>query len=80
MSKKNLTKQNFVIAILQLIHHQNLKILVPTPYNTIVIMWGKDKNFQVFMMYELRNCKNKISLAKFLDAFASQGATMSVTQ
>ena len=27
-------------------------------------MWGGDKNFQVFMMYELRDCENKISLTK----------------
>ena len=26
---------------------QNLKILVPTPQNTLVDMWGKDMNFQV---------------------------------
>ena len=27
-------------------------------------MWGRDKNFQVSMLYELRNCENKISLTK----------------
>ena len=56
--KKNLTKWNFVFAISQLIHHQNLKNLVPTLHNTIVIIWGRDKNFRVSMMYELRNREN----------------------
>ena len=31
---------NFVLRIFQLIQHQNLKILVPTPHNTMVIVWG----------------------------------------
>ena len=32
---KNLTKWNFVFAFSQLKNHQNLKILVPTPHNTL---------------------------------------------
>ena len=40
--KKSISKWNFVFAIGQ---HQNLKILVPTPHNTLVIVWGRDKNF-----------------------------------
>ena len=27
-------------------------------------MWGRDKNFQVSMLYELRNCENNISLSE----------------
>ena len=64
--KKKLTKGNFVFAISQLINHQNLKILIPTPHNTLVIMWCRDKNFQVSMLFELRNCDNKISQNVFL--------------
>ena len=29
-------------------------------------MWGRDKNFQDLMLYELSNCENKISLKFFL--------------
>ena len=46
----------------QLIHHRNLKMLVHTPHNTLVIMLGRDKNFQVLMMYELQNRENQITL------------------
>ena len=42
----------------------NNTIVVPTPHNTLVIMWGRDKNFQVLMMYELLNRENKILLIK----------------
>ena len=28
-------------------------------------MWGRDKNCQVLMMYDIINCKNKISLGEF---------------
>ena len=34
---------NFVFAISQFIHHQKMKILVPTPHNTLVTMLGRDK-------------------------------------
>ena len=27
-------------------------------------MWGRDKNFQVLMLHELRNCENQISLTE----------------
>ena len=27
-------------------------------------MWGKEKKFQVLMLYELRNCENKVSLTE----------------
>ena len=30
------------------------KFLSLPPHNTLVIMWGRDKNLQVFMLYELR--------------------------
>ena len=50
----------------QLMHHRNLKIIVPTTHNTLVIMWGRDKNFQVSIMYKLRKRKNKILLGQFL--------------
>ena len=46
-------------TISQLIQHQNLNICVPTPHNTLVIMWGRDKNFKVLMLYELRNRERK---------------------
>ena len=49
----------FVSTISQLIKHRNLKILGPTPHNTQGIMLGRDKNFQVLMLYELRNRENK---------------------
>ena len=39
-------------------------MFVPSPHNTLVIMWGRDKNFQVSMIFELRNCENKISLSE----------------
>jgi hypothetical protein len=45
--KKKLSKLNFVFAISKLIQHQNLNIPVPTPHNTLVIMWGKDNNFHL---------------------------------
>ena len=32
-------------------------------------MWGRDKNFQVLMLYELSNCENKISLTQFFCLF-----------
>ena len=32
-------------------------------------MWGRDKNFQVLMLYKLRNCENKISLTKVFGAY-----------
>ena len=57
--RKNVSLIFFVFAISQLLQPQNLKILVPTPHTTLVIMWGRDKNFQVLMLYELRNNKNK---------------------
>jgi hypothetical protein len=37
----------------------SLKMLVSTPHNTLVIMWGKDKNFQVLMLYERTNWEKK---------------------
>ena len=39
--------------IWQLIKHQNLKILVPTPHNYYGIMWARDKIFQVAMSVKL---------------------------
>ena len=42
-----------------------LEILVPTPQNTLVIMWGWDKNFWVSMIFQLINRENKISLSEF---------------
>ena len=27
-------------------------------------MWGRDKNFQVLVIFERKNCKNKISLGQ----------------
>ena len=54
----------FCFAISQLKNHRNLEILVPTPHKTLVIMWGRDKNFQVLMIFELLNHKNKMSLTK----------------
>ena len=62
--QKTLSKLNFVLAIWQLIRHWNLKILVPAPHNTLVIMWGRDKNVQVLMLYKLTNCEIKISIPK----------------
>jgi hypothetical protein len=56
---KNFSRKLFVFVISQLIQHQNLKILVPTLHNTQVIICVRDKNFQVSMLYEMRNCKNK---------------------
>ena len=47
-------------AIFALKKHRNMNILVSTPHNTLVIMWGRNKNCQVSMIYECRNCKNKI--------------------
>ena len=53
--KKTLTNWNLVFAI----SHSSSCILVPTPHNTLVIIWGRDKNCQVSMML---NHENKISL------------------
>lgn len=39
---------HFCFVISQLIQHQNLKILVPSPHNYQGTIWGGDKNFQVF--------------------------------
>ena len=64
MTKKTLTDENFVFAISQLKNIYNLKILVPTPHNTLVIMWGWDKNFPVSMIFEVRNSKNKILISE----------------
>ena len=47
----------YCFFICQLIYHQNLKIIVPTPYNTLVILWGRDKNFQSSIKYDLINHK-----------------------
>ena len=46
-----------VFAISQPIQHQNFKNLIPTSHNTLV--WGRDKDFQVLMLYELRNCEEE---------------------
>ena len=62
---KNLPMQTFVFAISQLKNHRNLKILVPTPHNTLVIMWGRDKNFQVLMIFQLKIAKTKFYLLRF---------------
>ena len=32
--------------------------------NILVVMWGRDTNFQISIMYELRNRKNTISLGE----------------
>ena len=64
MRQKKLTKWNFVSMISQLKNYLNSKILVPTPHNTLVIMWGRDKNFSVSMIFQLRNLENKISLSE----------------
>ena len=53
----------------QLINDRNLKILVPTPHNCLGIRWGRDKNFQVSMIFDLLNRKNKISLTKVFCLF-----------
>ena len=45
----------------KVINHQKWKILVPSPHNYYCIMWGSDKNFSVFDVFELINCKNKKS-------------------
>ena len=45
---KNLLSES---AISQLKNHRNLKVLVPTQHNTQVIMWVRDKNFQVAMIF-----------------------------
>lgn len=37
---------------------QNFKILVPTPENTPINMWGTDKNLIVLRPFEHRFCKN----------------------
>ena len=44
-------------------------------------MWGRDKNFQVLMMYELLNRENKISLTKvfYCSPFSYESATQSYT-
>ena len=54
---RNCGKKNSVreFLISQLENHHNLKNLVPTPHNTLVIMWDRDKNFQVLMIFELLN-------------------------
>ena len=39
--------------------HQNFNILVFTPHNYQGDMWGRDKNFQVLMLYAQRNHENK---------------------
>jgi hypothetical protein len=48
-----------IFAISLLIQRRNLKILVSTPDNALVIMWDRDKNIQLLMLYELRNRGNK---------------------
>ena len=58
-NSKNVSRIFFVFVFFQLLQHRNLKILIPAPYNTLVIMWVRDKNFQVSLPYELRNCDNK---------------------
>ena len=42
-----------------------LKILVPTPHNTHINMWGTDKNFFGPRSFEHRKRKNKISKKYF---------------
>ena len=42
------------------------------------IMWGRDKKFQVSMMYELLNHENKISLIKVL--YCSPFSSVQLTQ
>ena len=38
-----------------------LKIIVPTPHNTPITMWGRDKDFYNPRSFEHRNHENKIS-------------------
>jgi hypothetical protein len=42
VDQKELTKWNFVSMISQLKNHRNSKILVPTPHNNLVIIWGRE--------------------------------------
>ena len=56
MNKKNLPSE---ICFCDFSAHTSSKL-----NNTLVIMWGRDKNFQVSMMNELRNRENKISLGE----------------
>ena len=55
--KENLSKFNSVFAISQLIQHRNLKILVPSPHNTLVIIW---------CCMSLEIVKTKFTLVMFL--------------
>ena len=43
--------ERFVFTIAQLKKHRNLKIVVHTPHNTLLVMWGRDKNFQFSMLF-----------------------------
>ena len=38
-------------------------------------MWGRDKNFRLSMIFQLRNCKNKISLSQFFFTHPLYGIT-----
>jgi hypothetical protein len=54
--QKHFSRMCFVFAISHLKIHQNLKILVSTPQG---IKGGMDLTFQVLIIFELRNCKEK---------------------
>ena len=62
---KEWTKWNFVFVISQLKKHCNSKILVPTPHNTLVFFWDRERNFQVSMFFYLE-IVNVIFLNNFL--------------
>ena len=63
---KNISCICFVFTISQHIQNQNLKILVSTPHNHQGIMWCRDKNFKVSLLYELRKCEDKNMRESFL--------------
>ena len=57
-------KNSFLKFFLRNFHAQtisDLKIIVPTPHNTPIIMKARDKNFYDPRSFEHRNQENKIS-------------------
>ena len=55
---------NNFVAIFQLIHHLNLKVLVPTPPKLIGYYVGYGQEFSSLMMYELLNHETKYHLLR----------------
>ena len=87
MNNKKPLKVKFCFRDLTAYTSLELENSCPYPTYTPVIMWGRDKNFWVLMLYELRNCENKISFTKVFYCspfnwiyFASTNLFMTITK